>query len=75
MARRMLKDREGMPLTDLEKTVLHDLSIGLSYQELADARGWKVSTAHSRAQAGQHKLGATHVPHAIAVAIRLGVIP
>ena len=72
---RLLEDmRHVDDITELELALLRNLANGDSTTEIARGMGVSFSTIKKREAAVRAKLGALNRPHAVAIAIREGMI-
>jgi len=66
--------RRSLELTEPELSNLRHLSHGLTWQEAADCRFVSVETVASQMQLAKLKLAEKTQTHAVALALRLGLI-
>lgn len=64
----------GPILTDRELDVLRCASVGLTRDQTADTLGIALNTVLSHLSAARYRLRAKNTPHAVALAIRQGLI-
>lgn len=62
-------------LTEMQRLALKDASEGLSMPETAERNGRSVQTVKTHLDRARAALGARNVTHAVAIALRRGLIP
>jgi DNA-binding CsgD family transcriptional regulator len=78
--KRLLDDLENIPynatleLSPTEVQILAMFAAGHTYPSIAEKRGVALGTVHTQAKFIRRKLGAENTTHAVAIAIRKGVI-
>jgi DNA-binding CsgD family transcriptional regulator len=65
---------EPLPLSEQQLTVLNMLANGLRYADIAEQTGLHVTSVKDSARLARQKLAAKTIEHAVAIAIRNGLI-